>query len=73
MEDSARASFSPAGLSCLHVPWMCSSSQGAGCFGEGMLTSTATGIMIFLKRCGFPGTHTHPGEEASTGISSLDG
>lgn len=71
MEDPANASFSPAGLSCLHVPCMCSSSQGAGCFGEGLFTSSATGIMIFLKALWLSWAHTHPGEEASTGISSL--
>lgn len=73
MEDPARASSSPAGRSCLHLPWMCSSSQGAGCFGErghahlfchrhyGFLKSVVASL----------GTHTHPGEEASAGISSL--
>lgn len=75
MEDPAHSSFSPAGFSCLHVPWMCSGSQGAGCSGEGMLTSSATGIMIFLKALWLPWahthTHTHLGEEAHTGISSL--
>lgn len=38
---------------------------------EGMLTSSATGIMVFLKVLWLPWAHTHPGEEASAGISSL--
>lgn len=62
MEDPAHSSFSPAGFSCLHVPWMCSGSQGAGCSGEGMLTSSATGIMIFLKALWLPWAHTHTWE-----------
>lgn len=43
-----------------------------GCFGrEGMLTSSARGVVLFLKELWLPWAHTRTGEEASAGITSL--
>lgn len=36
-----------------------------------MLTSSARGVMLFLKELWLPWAHIHAGEEASAGITSL--